>query len=150
MAVGAECGPVGAAALAALRIQARCLFAPSSPFVTLTPHTPQLPHVHTPIPQPMSQKVSSRILKEARAQQAEVDAEEDLLDEAGGSGGAGAAAALLSRGALSAALQRLADSDDEDQGEEGGGSDNDSVWAPGALPACPARAAGRGGCGCKC
>jgi len=86
----------------------------------------------------MTQKMSSRILKEARAQQAELD-----LEEAEGPDGqqeGQQAVQLLSSGALAAALQHMADSDDDDDG--GGLSDTDSVWAPGVGAWCRSRSCG--------
>eukprot|EP00877_Chromochloris_zofingiensis_P005227 jgi/Chrzof1/14705/Cz09g12210.t1 len=70
----------------------------------------------------VSQKISSRILKEARAQQEEID-----FDDQQDGAAANTPAIQISQGALTAALQRLADSDDDDE-DHGGFSDTDSMW----------------------
>ena len=71
--------------------------------------------------QPLSAALSGRILKEARAQQEELDLEN--LEEQHGQ-----AAAQIQAGALAAAMQQLADSDSDD--EDGGGrlSDAGDGW----------------------
>jgi hypothetical protein len=73
------------------------------------------------LPQPLSAALSGRILKEARAQQDELDLE--TLEEQHGQ-----AAAQIQAGALAAAMQRLADSDSDDDHEDGGGRQNDEGW----------------------
>ncbi|GBF87629.1 bystin [Raphidocelis subcapitata] len=84
---------------------------------------------------PLSQKDSSRILREARLQQEELDAEAAAAD---GEGPAplGAGALPMSAGALTAALQQLAAGGDSSEGGddgEAGYSDTDSQWGAGGV-----------------
>ncbi len=73
--------------------------------------------------QPLSQKMSSKIMKEARSQQLEMEDEE--------TGVAAGGAPLIDKSAIGAVLQKLVeDSDDEGDGFD---SDTGSMWAPGEL-----------------